>query len=97
MRRGDKKVKMRMPPCSVDIIEWTYRSSTGFNKSLAIKSATPVIQNVKLNGFRVKLKGKKIPGYRCHAESAHFLQFVEYLALVGHSEAQGQQVLEFYP
>jgi hypothetical protein len=42
-RRRDKKVKMRMPPCSVDIIEWTYHSSTGFNKSFTIKSATPII------------------------------------------------------
>ena len=59
-RRQDKKVKMRMPPCSVDIIEWTYHSSTGFIKSLVIKSATPVIWNVILIG--IKSKGKKLPG-----------------------------------
>jgi hypothetical protein len=40
-RSRDRKVKIRMPPCSVDMMEWMYRSSMGFNKSFAIRSATP--------------------------------------------------------
>lgn len=54
VRRRDRNVNMRMPPCWVDMMEWMYRSSMGFNKSFAIRSATPVVCNVtfKRNLYR---------------------------------------------
>jgi len=67
-RRRGKKVKMRMPPGAVVLMEWTYRSSTGFNKSFAKRSATPeTLYQKKINPKqnRQPIPGMSLPCLNC--------------------------------